>query len=150
MKLKWGLRCLIQCGVFWVFRHVDVAKTADISGKIGASLFIARLSSMWIIFTFTVQHISWQCEASNIDVLELLAASIIRAIIVSKLLPDYTAQQSRRRQSSYTPPWEPEISLRDTLVISWLTNFLFDRIEETECFQNRPISNISVLISCRE
>jgi hypothetical protein len=30
---------------------------------------------------------------------------------VGKLLPDYTAQQPRRQLSSYSPPWEPEISL---------------------------------------
>jgi hypothetical protein len=30
---------------------------------------------------------------------------------VSKFLPDYTAQQPRRQSSSYSPPWEPEISL---------------------------------------
>jgi hypothetical protein len=50
----------------------------------------------------------------------LFAASIIRAIAldggskhiwnVGKLLPDYTEQQPRRQPSSYSPPWEPEIS----------------------------------------
>jgi hypothetical protein len=30
---------------------------------------------------------------------------------VGKLLPDYTAQQPRRQPSSYSPPWEPQISL---------------------------------------
>jgi hypothetical protein len=30
---------------------------------------------------------------------------------VSKLLPDYTAQQPRRQPSSYSTPWEPKISL---------------------------------------
>jgi hypothetical protein len=33
---------------------------------------------------------------------------------VGKLLPDYTALQPRRQQSSYSPPWEPQILL-------WLT-----------------------------
>jgi hypothetical protein len=32
---------------------------------------------------------------------------------VGKLLPDYTVQQPRRRSSSYSPPWEPEILLED-------------------------------------
>jgi hypothetical protein len=32
-------------------------------------------------------------------------------IDVGKLLPDYTAQQSRRQPSSYSPSWELEISL---------------------------------------
>jgi hypothetical protein len=58
------------------------------------------------------------------DVSEVLAAFIIRAMRnrpndegskylwnVGKLLPDYTAQQPRRQTSSYSPPWEPEISL---------------------------------------
>jgi hypothetical protein len=31
---------------------------------------------------------------------------------VGKLLPDYTALQSRRQPSSYSPPWEPQILLR--------------------------------------
>jgi hypothetical protein len=30
---------------------------------------------------------------------------------VGKLLPDYMAQQPRRQPSSYSPPWQPEISL---------------------------------------
>jgi hypothetical protein len=59
------------------------------------------------------------------DVSEVFAASIIRGIghcpedegskhlgNVGKLLPDYKAQQPRRKPSSYSPPWEPEISLR--------------------------------------
>jgi hypothetical protein len=29
---------------------------------------------------------------------------------VSKFLPDFTAQEPRRQPSSYSPPWEPEIS----------------------------------------
>jgi hypothetical protein len=29
---------------------------------------------------------------------------------IRKLLPDYTAQHSRRQSSSYSPPWEPKIS----------------------------------------
>jgi hypothetical protein len=29
---------------------------------------------------------------------------------VGNLLPDYTAQQPRKQLSSYSPPWEPEIS----------------------------------------
>jgi hypothetical protein len=32
-----------------------------------------------------------------------------------KSLPDYTAQQLRRQPSSYTQPWEPEISQRMTV-----------------------------------
>jgi hypothetical protein len=30
---------------------------------------------------------------------------------VGKLLPDYTALQPRRQQSSYSPTWEPQILL---------------------------------------
>jgi hypothetical protein len=30
---------------------------------------------------------------------------------VGKLLPDYTVLQPRRQQSSYSPPWEPQILL---------------------------------------
>jgi hypothetical protein len=32
---------------------------------------------------------------------------------VGKLLPDYTALQPRRQQSSYSPPWEPQILLNE-------------------------------------
>jgi hypothetical protein len=32
---------------------------------------------------------------------------------VSKLLPDYTALQPTRQQSSYSPPWEPQILQKD-------------------------------------
>jgi hypothetical protein len=34
---------------------------------------------------------------------------------VSKLLPDYTAQQPRRQSCSYSPLWEPQISLLQAL-----------------------------------
>jgi hypothetical protein len=47
----------------------------------------------------------------------VLAISIIKAMMmeaastnISKLLPDYTAQQTKRQPSSYLPPTEPEIS----------------------------------------
>jgi hypothetical protein len=39
---------------------------------------------------------------------------------VGKLLPDYTAQHPRRQSSSYSPPWEPEIS--PTLVVSIISS----------------------------
>jgi hypothetical protein len=39
---------------------------------------------------------------------------------VGKLLPDYRAQHPRRQPSSYSPPWEPEISQ-----IVGLFNFVF-------------------------
>jgi hypothetical protein len=55
------------------------------------------------------------------DVSQVLPVSIIRAHRpdnggrkylwnVGKLLPDYTAQQSRTQPSSYSPPWEPHFS----------------------------------------
>jgi hypothetical protein len=37
---------------------------------------------------------------------------------VSKLLPDYTVQYSRRQSSSYSPPWEPEVSVCTCLAFS--------------------------------
>jgi hypothetical protein len=36
---------------------------------------------------------------------------------VGKLLPDYTAQEPRTQPSSYSPPWEHEISLQWTTLI---------------------------------
>jgi hypothetical protein len=39
---------------------------------------------------------------------------------VGKLLPDYTALQPRRKPSSYSPPWEPQI-----LLIQLLFNIVF-------------------------
>jgi hypothetical protein len=42
---------------------------------------------------------------------------------VGELLPDYTALQPRRQPSSYSPPWEPEISIRHELFSSWGSGF---------------------------
>jgi hypothetical protein len=39
---------------------------------------------------------------------------------VCKLLPDYTAQQSRRQPSSYSPLWEPEISQASRYVCAYV------------------------------
>jgi hypothetical protein len=47
---------------------------------------------------------------------------------VGKLLPDYTAQQPGRQPSSYSPPWEPEISN------VWLT--ALQRTDWRKCVQN--------------
>jgi hypothetical protein len=55
------------------------------------------------------------------NVLEVLAASIVRTRgpddggnknlwNVGKLVPDYKARQPSRRPSSYSSPWEPQIS----------------------------------------
>jgi hypothetical protein len=37
---------------------------------------------------------------------------------VGKLLPDYTVLQPRRQQSEYSPPWEPQILLRQYSLIT--------------------------------
>jgi hypothetical protein len=39
---------------------------------------------------------------------------------VDKLLPDYTVLQPRRQQSSYSPPWEPQI-------LQFRRDFMFSR-----------------------
>jgi hypothetical protein len=71
---------------------------------------------------------------------------------VGKLLPDYMAQHSRRQSSSYSLPWEPEISSRrweDNIKIclkevglkmgagwNWLTITGFDSWASSFCYQS--------------
>jgi hypothetical protein len=43
---------------------------------------------------------------------------------VGELLPDYTAQQPRRQPSSYSPPWELQISLSFIMFTTRQTVFL--------------------------
>jgi hypothetical protein len=39
---------------------------------------------------------------------------------VGKLLPDYTALETRRQPSSYSPPWEPEIQRESKSLLEWI------------------------------
>jgi hypothetical protein len=48
---------------------------------------------------------------------------------VGKLLPDYTVLQPRRQQSSYSPPWEPQILLK-----LFCHQHSFSWFQETEFF----------------
>jgi hypothetical protein len=45
--------------------------------------------------------------------------------IVSKLLPVYTAQHPRRHSSSYSPPWDPEISTKTLLYFISIWQYYF-------------------------
>jgi hypothetical protein len=56
-----------------------------------------------------------------------------------KLLPDYTAQHPRRQSSSYSPPWEPEISPE----IRSVSGYSISK-QKTECSQRQDF--ILVLI----
>jgi hypothetical protein len=46
---------------------------------------------------------------------------------VGKLLPDYTVLQPRRQQSSYSPPWEPQILLMFSTVRQWPLSYQRNR-----------------------
>jgi hypothetical protein len=43
--------------------------------------------------------------------------------IVARFLPNYAAQHSRRRQYSYSPPWEPEISRMGKHISPYMTGW---------------------------
>jgi hypothetical protein len=70
---------------------------------------------------------------------------------VGKLLPDYTVLQPRRQQSSYSPPWEPQILLRLLLVFSSTLRALrliragLAKLLAAWCEQNQPLHFINCL-----
>jgi hypothetical protein len=56
-----------------------------------------------------LRHVVWYKFA---DVSEVLTEGSKHLWNVGKLLPYYTAQQTRRHPSLYSPPWKPEIPPR--------------------------------------
>jgi hypothetical protein len=57
---------------------------------------------------------------------------------VGKLLPDYTAQKTRKQPSSYSPPWEPKFSLSSTCLRSTKIDSLFglQLAQKAYCFSD--------------
>jgi hypothetical protein len=107
----------------------------------------ANITSYFVIpvYSCLVRYTSWQIQRQSMNSLKMAVfqvvapcslvevyASIIRAMShrpddgggkdlwnVGKLLPDYTALQPRRQQSSYSPPWEPQILLNEQLIYTY-------------------------------
>jgi hypothetical protein len=67
---------------------------------------------------------------------------------IGKLLPDYTAQHPRSQPTSYSPPWEPEISPFSYLAIK-INVFSYCRLSRPEYYvtsnlwwQSKQVSHI--------
>jgi hypothetical protein len=67
---------------------------------------------------------------------------------VGKLLPDYTAQQTRRQPSSYSPPWEPQISLNITNIkfIFFFTSTFISFVSSSSDFPSHYSSSYFLLL----
>jgi hypothetical protein len=114
--------------------------TTDTQGALCTTFFKTEYIQRRWLSSGLLRRVIWRRFT---DVSEMLASSIIKAIgdggsnhswNASKLLPDYTAQKLTRQPSSYSPPWEHQITEYVQISLNTLKNRNIETSVTTEDF----------------
>jgi hypothetical protein len=130
LKLKCNHNCNSICKLWWHQYTSNNTKELDFR-------FSRRHIWIWLA-SLLFRRVVW-----STDILEVLAASIIRALM-------------RIHKSSYSRPWEHEISTRTPLVYFHLTKLPFTQLSDAFCLErNVPLCNsgamknvVSITLTC--